>query len=72
MLEGLAADTSVITYLMAAVGVLGIFAKIVNHLTLHRLVRAAGKHAEEHAQTDKAGKSKIRTRMYDPGFCGKH
>ena len=42
MLEGLAADTSVITYLMAAVGVLGIFAKIVNHLTLHRLVRAAG------------------------------
>lgn len=42
MLEGLAADTSVVTYLMAAVGVLGIFAKIVNHLTLHRLVRAAG------------------------------
>ena len=32
MLEGLAADTRVITYLMAAVGVLGIIAKIVNHL----------------------------------------
>ena len=42
MLEGLAADTSVITYLMAAVGVLGIVAKIVNQFTLHRLVKAAG------------------------------
>ena len=42
MLEGLAADTSVITYLMAAVGVLGIIAKIVNHFTLNRLVKAAG------------------------------
>lgn len=42
MLEGLAADTRVITYLMAAVGVLGIIAKIVNHVTLHRLVKAAG------------------------------
>ena len=42
MLEGLAADTSVITYLMAAVGVLGIVAKIDNQFTLHRLVKAAG------------------------------
>lgn len=42
MFEGLAADTRVITYLMAAVGVLGILAKIVNHFTLNRLVRAAG------------------------------
>ena len=42
MLEGLAADTSVITYLMAAVGVLGILAKIVNQITLHRLVKSAG------------------------------
>ena len=42
MLEGLAADTRVITYLMAAVGVLGIIAKIVNHFTLNRLVKAAG------------------------------
>ena len=39
---GLAADTRVITYLMAAVGVLGIIAKIVNHFTLNRLVKAAG------------------------------
>ena len=42
MLEGLAADTRVISYLMAAVGVLGIIAKIVNHFTLNRLVKAAG------------------------------
>ena len=42
MLEGLVADTRVITYLMAAVGVLGIIAKIVNHFTLNRLVKAAG------------------------------
>lgn len=42
MLEGLAADTSVITYLMAAAGVLGILAKIINQITLHRLVKSAG------------------------------
>ena len=42
MLERLAADTSVITYLMAAIGVLGVLAKIINQVTLHRLVRAAG------------------------------
>ena len=42
MLESLAADTSVIAYLMAAVGILGILAKIINQFTLHRLVRAAG------------------------------
>lgn len=42
MLERLAADTSIITWLMAFVGVLGITAKLVNQLTLCRLVRAAG------------------------------
>ena len=42
MLQGLAADTRVITVLMAVIGVLGILAKIVNQLTLHRLVKAAG------------------------------
>ena len=42
MLERLAADTGVIAYLMAAVGILGILAKAVNQLTLHRLVKAAG------------------------------
>ena len=42
MLERLAADTSVITYLMAAIGVLGVLAKIINQVTLHRLVKAAG------------------------------
>ena len=42
MLEGLAGDTRVIDYLMAGIGVLGILAKIINQLTLYRLVRAAG------------------------------
>lgn len=42
MLEGLAADTSIIIYLMTGIGVLGILAKIVNQFTLRRLVKAAG------------------------------
>lgn len=42
MLEGLAGGTRVIVYLMAGIGVLGILAKIINQLTLFRLVRAAG------------------------------
>ena len=42
MLERLAADTGVIAYLMAAAGICGVLAKIVNQLTLHRLLRAAG------------------------------
>ena len=42
MLEGLARDTRIIIYLMAGIGVLGILAKIINQLTLYRLVRAAG------------------------------
>lgn len=41
MLEGLAANSSIIAYLMAVMGILGILAKIINHLTLHRLVKAA-------------------------------
>lgn len=41
MLERLAADTSVIVYLMAAFGVLGIISKIINYFTLRRLVKAA-------------------------------
>ena len=42
MLKQLLADTNVIYYLMAVIGVLGVAAKIVNHLTLRRLVKAAG------------------------------
>lgn len=42
MLKQLMADTNVIYYLMAVIGVLGVAAKIVNHLTLRRLVKAAG------------------------------
>ena len=42
MLRELAANTNVIIYLMVAIGVLGVLAKIVNQLTLRRLVKAAG------------------------------
>ena len=42
MLEALAANTRVIVYLMAGIGVLGILAKIVNQVTLVRLVKASG------------------------------
>lgn len=42
MLEGLASDTHVIVYLMAGIGVLGVVAKVINQITLYRLVRAAG------------------------------
>lgn len=41
-LKDLATDTNVIVYLMTAVGILGVLAKIINQLTLHRLVKAAG------------------------------
>lgn len=41
MLERLAADTSVIVYLMTAFGVLGIISKMINYFTLRRLVKAA-------------------------------
>ncbi len=42
MLERLAEDSSVIVFMMAGLGILGIVAKIVNQLTLARLVKAAG------------------------------
>ena len=42
MLRNGATDTNVIFYLMAAIGVLGVLAKLINHLTLRRLVKAAG------------------------------
>lgn len=42
MLKELATDTGVIIYLMTAIGILGVLAKIINQLTLHRLVKAAG------------------------------
>ena len=42
MLRQVATNTNVIIYLMAVVGVLGVLAKLINHLTLRRLVKAAG------------------------------
>lgn len=41
MVEQLAANTDIVIYLMATVGVLGVFAKIVNQVTLNRLIKAA-------------------------------
>lgn len=42
MFKNVAADTNIIVYLMIAVGVIGVLAKIVNQLTLRRMVKAAG------------------------------
>lgn len=42
MLEALAAGNGAAAYLMAGIGALGILAKIINHFTLYRLVKAAG------------------------------
>ncbi|CUX37282.1 hypothetical protein [Clostridium sp. C105KSO13] len=42
MLKTLVADTNVIFYLMIAVGVIGVLGKIVNQITLRRMVTAAG------------------------------
>lgn len=42
MFKNVAADTNIIFYLMIAVGVIGVLAKIVNQLTLRRMVKAAG------------------------------
>lgn len=42
MLHEVMTDTPILYYLMGAVGVLGILAKIVNQITLRRMVKAAG------------------------------
>lgn len=42
MFKNVAADTNVIFYLMIAVGVIGVLAKLVNQVTLRRLVKASG------------------------------
>lgn len=42
MLKQLAADTDIVFLLMAVVGILGVLAKIINQLTLHTLLKAAG------------------------------
>ena len=77
MLERLAADTGVIAYLMAAAGILGILAKIVNQITLNRLVREAGNMPKSTHRLIKLVRSKyehacMRARMHDPRFCGKY
>lgn len=42
MFKNVAADTNIILYMMIAVGIIGVLAKIVNQLTLRRMVKAAG------------------------------
>ena len=58
-LQELAADTNVIVYLMTAVGILGVLAKIINQITLHRLVKAAGNMPKEYTQIDKTRQSEV-------------
>ena len=42
MFKNVAADTNIVFYLMIAIGVIGVLAKIVNQLTLRRMAKAAG------------------------------
>lgn len=42
MFENVVADSNIILYLMIAVGVIGVLAKLVNQITLRRMVKAAG------------------------------
>lgn len=42
MFHEVVTDTNIVIYLMAAVGAIGVFAKLINQLTLRRMVRAAG------------------------------
>ncbi|WP_334159783.1 hypothetical protein [Muricomes intestini] len=42
MLKTLVADTNAIFYLMIVVGVIGVLGKIVNQITLRRMITAAG------------------------------
>ncbi len=42
MFNEVVTDTNIVYYLMIAIGVVGVLAKVVNQITLRRLVRAAG------------------------------
>ena len=42
MFNEVVAETNIVVYLMTAVGMIGILAKLVNHFTLRRMVSAAG------------------------------
>lgn len=41
MFKNVAADTNIVLYMMIAVGIIGVAAKLVNHLTLRRMVKSA-------------------------------
>ena len=42
MFNGVVTDTNIVMYLMIAVGVIGVLAKVMNQITLRRMVKAAG------------------------------
>lgn len=48
------AETGIIFYLMLGVGIVGILAKVMNYVTLRKLVNAAGSMFKEYTQTDEA------------------
>lgn len=52
------ANTNIIVYFMAAVGVLAVFAKLVSHMTLKRLVRASSNMAKSTHRLIKLVRSK--------------
>lgn len=41
MFKNVVADTNIVLYLMLAVGIIGVVAKLVNHVTLRRMVKSA-------------------------------
>lgn len=49
MLETMMVSSGSVMYVMAAVGILGVLAKIVNRMTLYRLIKAGWKYAEKYA-----------------------
>ena len=58
------AETGIIFYLIAGeVPSVGILAKVMNYVTLRKLVNAAGD-VKEYTQTDEACSCKIRTCLY--------
>lgn len=57
------AETGIIFYLMLGVGIVGILAKVMNYVTLRKLVNAAGS-MSKYTQTDEACSCKIRTCLY--------
>ena len=58
------AETGIIFYLMLGVGIVGILAKVMNYVTLRKLVNAAGSMSKSTHKLDEACSCKIRTCLY--------